>query len=357
MKKKILCLLLACLMALCSLSGCAGDPSPTTQSTTAPLPPETVATEPPTTEPQPTQTVPTVPPATEPAPTESIPTVPPATEPVPTETEPTAPPPTEPQPTQTAPTEPTDPTGSVPPKYTFEGALYSRPELEAMDITLHGYGQGLKVDTWNRPHGALDAQAKWEMYDAWFIGPADARLYLTFDEGYENGYTAQILDTLKEKNVKAVFFVTQSYCKQNPQLVRRMIDEGHAIGNHSVRHLSMPTLTIDQMADEIMGLHTYVKETFGYEMHLFRPPMGEYSQLSLAVAQNLGYKTVEWSFAYYDYDPEDQPTPAEAYDRIVGAAHSGGIFLLHAVSQTNTSILGPLIDTLRSVGYDLALFS
>ncbi|MBQ2382837.1 MAG: polysaccharide deacetylase family protein [Oscillospiraceae bacterium] len=350
MKKRPLCILLTTLTVLHALWGCTGAPAPTAPSETVTVPPTTV---PEPTETLPTETAPTEPPTTEPLPTETIPTEPPTTEPptIPTQTIPTDPVPTEPPIT-----EPSTPTAPAPPKYPFEGALYSRQTLETMDITLHGYGQGLAVDQRNRPHGALDAQKKWEGYDAWFIGPLDTRLYLTFDEGYENGYTPQILDTLKEKDVKAVFFVTKSYCKQNPDLIRRMIDEGHALGNHSVRHLSMPTLTIDQMADEIMGLHTYVKETFGYEMHLFRPPMGEYSQLSLAVAQNLGYKTVEWSFAYYDYDPEDQPTPAAAYDRIVGAAHSGGIFLLHAVSQTNTAILGSVIDTLRSVGYDLALF-
>ena len=165
------------------------------------------------------------------------------------------------------------------------------------------------------------------------------------------------LDVIKEKNVSAVFFVTMPYVEDEPELIQRMIDEGHAVGNHSASHLSMPTLSVEKMIDEVMVLHDYVVENFGYEMHLFRPPMGEYSKQSLAVLQNLGYKTVEWSFAYYDYDTENQMDSDKAYAKVVGAAHGGGIFLLHAVSKTNTEILGNVIDELRRQGYNLELFS
>lgn len=258
---------------------------------------------------------------------------------------------TVPQPSQPAETMPevgTDPGGF--------GQIYSIEALKAMDTTKYGYGPGTQVDGVNRPFGATTLQKRYGDYETYFIAPDNGDLYLTFDEGYENGYTASILDVLKEKNVHAVFFVTMSYCKNNPELVRRMIDEGHAVGNHSVSHKSMPTLTVEEMIEEVMGLHDYVLEKFGYEMHLFRPPMGEYSKQSLAVVQNLGYKTMEWSFAYYDYDVKKQMEPAKAYEKVVGAAHSGGIFLLHAVSKTNTEILGDVIDEMRRQGFNLALF-
>jgi len=258
----------------------------------------------------------------------------------------------EPQQTEPAPTAPcpTEPEGSF-------GQIYTTDELKNMSTKKTGYGPGTQVDDKNRPVGATTLQKKHGKYEAYFIAPDDGNLYLTFDEGYENGYTASILDTLKAKNVKAVFFVTKAYCKSSPELVQRMVDEGHAVGNHSVSHLSMPTLSIEKMVGEVMGLHEYVKEHFGYEMHLFRPPMGEYSEQSLAVLHNLGYKTVEWSFAYYDYDTANQMEPAKAYDKVMGSAHSGGIFLLHAVSKTNAEILGDLIDGFRQKGLNLALFS
>lgn len=237
------------------------------------------------------------------------------------------------------------------------GQIFSISELKELDSTKKGYGPGAQVDASNRPLGAITLQERYGEYDAYFIAPDDGALYLTFDEGYENGYTSTILDVLKEKNVKAVFFVTLSYCKKNPNLVRRMIDEGHAVGNHSVSHLSMPTLSVETMIDEVMVLHDYVLENFDYEMHLFRPPMGEYSKQSLAVLQYLGYKTVEWSFAYADYDTANQMDPDKAYAKVVGAAHGGGIFLLHAVSKTNTEILGDVIDEFQRQGYNLALFS
>lgn len=269
-----------------------------------------------------------------------------STEPQPTDPEGTEPEGTEPENTEPKPTEP---------KPTEPGVDYTRGELDAMDTKVNGWGLGPAVDDKNRPVDATSAQSKYGKYDAYFIAPDDGKIYLTFDEGYENGYTAAILDTLKEKDVKAVFFITLPYAKSSPELVQRMIDEGHVVGNHSVRHKSMPTLTIDEMEEEITGLHEYMLEHFGYEMFLFRPPTGEYSQQSLAVVQNLGYKTVEWSFAYYDYDVENQPDNQKAYNKIVDAAHSGAIYLLHAVSKTNTEVLGDVIDAFRNQGFELAL--
>jgi peptidoglycan-N-acetylmuramic acid deacetylase len=287
----------------------------------------------------------------------SQPTDPAITDPKPSDPTPTDPKPTEPDwdlPDDSHPGDSLPGVGDDPGEF---GQIYTLDELKGMSTTKTGYGPGVQVDEKNRPVGATSLQKKHGKYEAYFIAPDDGNLYLTFDEGYENGYTPKILDTLKEKNVKAVFFVTMAYCKSHPELVQRMIDEGHAVGNHSVSHLSMPTLSITKMVEEVMGLHEYVKEHFGYEMHLFRPPMGEYSVQSLAVLHNLGYKTVEWSFAYYDYDTKNQMEPSKAFDKVMGAAHSGGIFLLHAVSKTNTEILGDVIDACRNQGLNLALFS
>lgn len=251
--------------------------------------------------------------------------------------------------------QPTNPQPSVPPTPDVVPGRYTRAELEAMDTKVHGWGLGPHTDGEGRPIDATRAQDKYGKYDAYYILPSNGKIYLTFDEGYENGYTSKILDVLKKKGVKAVFFITMPYAKSEPELVQRMIDEGHVVGNHSVKHKSMPTLSIDEQIREVMDLHDYVKDCFGYEMTLFRPPMGEFSEQSLAVLQNLGYQTIAWSFAYYDYDPANQPDPGKAYEKVVDAAHSGGIFLLHAVSETNTNILGDVIDAFRSQDYELAL--
>ena len=227
--------------------------------------------------------------------------------------------------------------------------------LEKLDNTKQGWGQGTQVDDRNRPVGALQFQEKYGKYDAYFIHPTAEKLYLTFDEGYENGYTASILDTLKAKKVSAVFFVTYDYCKRNPELVKRMIAEGHAVGNHSWSHPSMPTVSISEGAGEITKLHDYVQENFGYTMTLFRPPMGEFSERTLALAKQLGYKSVFWSFAYKDWDPDNQIGADAACRKVTSATHPGEILLLHAVSKDNAAILGTVIDRLRSDGYTFGL--
>ena len=239
----------------------------------------------------------------------------------------------------------------------FIGTKYTRAELEALDDTKNGFGPGVNVDADNRPSGATVLQDRYGQYGAAFIAPNSDKIYLSFDLGYENGYTTRIIDTLNEKGVKGLFFVTMEYCKASPDVVKRIIDEGHVLGNHSVHHKSMPTLSIDEMQSEIMELHNYIKEKYGYEMSLFRPPMGEFSVRSLALAQSLGYQSVFWSFAYLDYDVNNQPEPTAALARVTGAAHGGGIFLLHAVSKTNTEILGSVIDDFRSKGFTVAKYS
>lgn len=224
----------------------------------------------------------------------------------------------------------------------------------SLDNTLYGYGQGRQVDDNNCPIGAIDFNSTYVCYDAQAVTNGK-NIILTFDQGYENGYTEKILDTLKEKNVKAVFFLTGDYAKKCGSIVKRMIDEGHIIGNHGMRHASLPKLDEAGMREEILSLHDYVRDTYGYEMKYFRPPCGEYSQQALAEIQKCGYKTLLWSFAYCDWDVNDQPPAADALERVTGAAHEGAIYLLHSVSATNCEILPQVIDSLRSEGYTFGL--
>lgn len=227
---------------------------------------------------------------------------------------------------------------------------YSR--FESYDNTKVSYGMGVDTDSMNRPLGAIQAQEEYGELGGLFIGDSSRQqLWLTFDEGYENGCTADILDTLKEKNVRAVFFVTYDYCKRNPELVKRMIAEGHTIGNHTWSHPSLPECSVDELYSELSLLHEYVRDEFGYEMYVMRPPMGEFSKRVLACAKELGYTTVLWSFAYPDWDVNNQPDQEQAFQKITLKTHNGAIYLLHAVSETNSAILGRVIDYWRGSGY------
>lgn len=214
------------------------------------------------------------------------------------------------------------------------------------------WGLGSTRDEAGRPTDAVTAQEKYG--DLWglFVGEADKkRLWLTFDEGYENGCTPMILDVLKEKNVKGVFFVTLDYAERNPELIRRMIDEGHTVGNHTCSHPSLAECSPEEVRAELSGLHSYVKDNFGYDMYVMRPPKGEFSEQVLSIAKELGYATVLWSFAYQDWETDKQPDPDLAFDRITSRTHNGAIMLLHAVSETNTKILGKVIDYWHENGY------
>lgn len=224
--------------------------------------------------------------------------------------------------------------------------------FSSLDTKKQGWGQGTQVDDQNRPVSCMDFQNKYGKYNALFIKEdCPKEIFLTFDEGYENGYTSQILDVLKEKQVPAVFFVTYDYVNKNPDLIQRMIDEGHVVGNHSYSHPSMPTLTPQEMEDEIRKLDSYVEDTFSYDMSLFRPPMGEFSEQSLAVTDSCGYESVFWSFAYSDWDVDNQPDEASSLKKLNDHLHDGAIYLLHAVSKTNTDILPEFIDQARQMGY------
>lgn len=213
------------------------------------------------------------------------------------------------------------------------------------------WGLGKEKNEKNQPLDAVTAEEKYRTYNAEFL-TADGEIRLTFDEGYENGYTSEILDILKEKNVKATFFVTYDYCKSSPELVERMIDEGHTVGNHSYTHPSFPDCSENEIIEEVMVLHDYVAEKFGYTMTVFRFPKGEFSEKALETVKSLGYTSVFWSFAYNDWDTGNQPDKTEALQKIKDSTHSG-IYLLHAVSETNTAILGEVIDYWKSEGYTI----
>lgn len=206
-----------------------------------------------------------------------------------------------------------------------------------------------------RPEFAAQYTKELDDYEGIYAGNPDEKvIYLTFDEGYENGYTGAILDTLKEKDCPATFFVTKPYVKQNQDLVKRMIDEGHIVGNHTVNHPSMPEVTDDEkLKAEITGLHDYVKELFNYEMEFLRPPKGEYSERTVAISKELGYKTVLWSSAYDDWDVNKQGRLDYARGMILNYVHNGCVMLLHAVSKDNTELLGEVIDEIRNRGYEI----
>ena len=246
---------------------------------------------------------------------------------------------------------------------TLTGRTLSYPTIDnvsGLSGEILNWGQGSNVDEYNRPTGSLSYQEKYKDYPVDFIIPTtDKKIYLTFDEGYEYGCTPSILSTLKEKDVKAVFFVTKPYAEEDPDLVRQIIDEGHILGNHSVTHPSagIPSLSLDDQKQEVMGNHEYIKQNFNYDMCLFRFPAGKFSEQSLAILNNCGYRGVFWSFAYLDYDVNNQPNEAESLQKLVDKLHPGAIYLLHAESWTNTNILGSFIDKAREAGYEFGIYT
>ncbi len=193
-----------------------------------------------------------------------------------------------------------------------------------------------------------------KQYDAAYIGDtSQKKLYLTFDAGYENGCTAKILDVLKQQEVPAAFFLVGNYIEKNADLVRRMVDEGHIVANHTMHHYDMSKLkSKEAFAKELQDLEALYKETTGQEMAKFyRPPQGIYSEENLKMAQELGYKTVFWSLAYVDWNNDAQPKPEEAYAKLLPRTHDGAVVLLHSTSQTNADILGELIGKWKEMGY------
>ena len=177
-------------------------------------------------------------------------------------------------------------------------------------------------------------------------------VYLTFDVGYDNGYTGIILDTLKEKNVPAAFFCTVDEMKSDPESIARMINEGHIVGNHTDTHPSMDELTRSQMTAEIKAFDDYIRTNYGYSSPYFRFPKGEYSDCALDLVGSLGYLSVFWSLAYADWDINNQKGADYALKTVTDRIHPGAVILLHAVSSDNAQALGDIIDTVRNMGYE-----
>ena len=222
--------------------------------------------------------------------------------------------------------------------------------LSDYDTNAIVWGPG-NIQNHERPVDPEKLQSQYSDLNGKWLLAVDKNICLTFDEGYENGYTAQILDTLKEKNVKAIFFCTYDYVKDNPELVNRMINEGHIVGNHSYRHYNFTQIDVETARDEITILHDYVAEQFGYEMKYFRFPEGAFSAQALALTKDLGYSTLFWSFAYADWDRENPPSNETAFEKITSSVHNGAILLLHAVCKSNAEVLGDAIDNIIEQGY------
>lgn len=192
-----------------------------------------------------------------------------------------------------------------------------------------------------------------EKYGAYYkVDTEEKVIYLTFDEGYEYGFSNKILDILLENDVKAAFFVTKPFIDGNKDLVIRMKEEGHVVGNHSNTHPSFATLTGEQIEEELQSTATAFEEVTGHKIDpFFRTPSGKYSEYALYEIQKLGYRSIFWSLAYGDWDVNKQPGAQYVYDHIMENHHPGGVFLLHAVSQSNTEALDGVLKALKAEGY------
>lgn len=237
----------------------------------------------------------------------------------------------------------------------------SQPETVAAAATTDW---GLSFQTEGQPPiGNASPEALREL-GARFLGdPSQPVIYITFDAGFENGNTAPILDALKKHNAPAAFFLVGNYLDTAPELVKRMVAEGHVVGNHTMTHPDMSKISdLDAFRTELTGLEDKFREITGEELPKFyRPPQGKFSEENLRQAQSLGYTTVFWSLAYVDWYADRQPTPEQAFAKLIPRIHNGAIVLLHSTSATNAAILDELLTRWEEAGYtfgsltDLAL--
>ena len=225
------------------------------------------------------------------------------------------------------------------------------------NLTLETGAWGLSFQVEGQAPVAPAENRQLSQYDAVYLGDQTQKvLYLTFDSGYENGSTEKILDVLKKHNVPAAFFLVGNYIQKNGDLVRRMVDEGHIVGNHTMHHYDMSKLSDkDAFAKELQDLEMLFKETTGKDLpKYYRPPQGIYSQENLEMAKELGYKTVFWSLAYVDWKNDAQPTKEYAFSKLLPRTHNGAVVLLHSTSQTNAQILDELLTKWEEEGYRFA---
>lgn len=211
-----------------------------------------------------------------------------------------------------------------------------------------GFGNSGETPTGTRSTEEL------KKYDAYYVrDTTDKVIYLTFDAGYENGYTDAILDALAKHNVKATFFVVGNYLETSPEYVKRMVEEGHTVGNHTYHHKDMSAMSDKASFEkEIVDLEVLYEEITGEKMSKFyRPPQGKYCEENLEMAKDLGYQTFFWSLAYVDWYEDNQPTKEEAFDKLLNRVHPGAIVLLHSTSKTNGEILDELLTKWEEMGY------
>ncbi len=224
-----------------------------------------------------------------------------------------------------------------------------KPAVETAAWGLH-FG-----DPGTAPSGPADAKTL-QQYDGAYVGNSEEKvLYLTFDAGYENGHTAQILDILKKHDVKAAFFLVGDYLERNADLVRRMVAEGHIVANHTASHPDMSKISdLTAFQKELAEVEQLFREITGKELpRYYRPPQGVYSEENLKHAQKLGYRTVFWSLAYADWDNANQPSKEYALEKLLSRTHNGAVILLHSTSKTNAEILDTLLTQWKQDGYQL----
>ena len=216
---------------------------------------------------------------------------------------------------------------------------------------------GLSFRQDNVPPVAPASPAQLARYGGVYLGDATQKVIcLTFDAGYENGCTEQILDTLKAHQVPAAFFLVGSYIEKNADLVRRMVEEGHIVGNHTMHHPDMSQLTDKASFEkELTAVEEIFREKTGKDLpKYYRPPQGVYSEENLKLAQELGYRTVFWSLAYADWNNDAQPTKEQAFSKLIPRTHDGAVVLLHSTSKTNAEILDELLTRWTEMGYRFA---
>ena len=214
---------------------------------------------------------------------------------------------------------------------------------------------GLSFQKAGAPPVANAAASALAKYNAYYIEETEEKvMYLTFDAGYENGCTAKILDTLKKHDVPAAFFLVGNYIESEPELVKRMVSEGHVVGNHTYSHPDMSAISSEEsFRQELEYLEKLYKETTGLDMlKIYRPPQGRYSEYNLQMAKDMGYTTIFWSLAYVDWYDDQQPSREEAFKKLIPRIHPGAIVLLHSTSTTNAEILDELICKWKELGYE-----
>lgn len=227
------------------------------------------------------------------------------------------------------------------------------PAVESIQASSDG-NWGLSFQQEGKPPVANATFDELKQYDAYYAENTDEKvLYLTFDAGFENGNTPAILDALKKHNAPAAFFIVGNYLETSPDLVKRMIDEGHIVGNHTYHHPDMSKIsTKEAFSKELTDLETLYQQTTGQTMtRFYRPPQGKYSETNLKMAQEMGYKTFFWSLAYVDWYQDKQPTKDEAFKKLLGRIHPGAVVLLHSTSSTNGQILDELLTKWEEMGY------